>query len=197
MLCRLALTISLVLGTASGVCLFGADLKPQSRMAIMRGLIAEYATAKSPLPRGEKGLFLKADGEIDDERLHLQPVARQQKLLRLPRRQLAHPGHVYAEFLLSPKRFPAEFQQYPVENGFAARLPEPWAAGHGQGVAPTMSDVVGTLILLARLRRVAPLRVAFAIPRPAAGMAAPPWRGLATRMSLLQPGAGGPRYPFW
>ena len=69
MLCRLALTISLVLGTASGVCLFGADLKPKSRMAIMRGLIAEYATAKSPLPRGEKGLFLKADGEIDDERL--------------------------------------------------------------------------------------------------------------------------------
>ena len=69
MFCRIALTASLVWGTASGVCLFGEDLKPKSRMAIMRGLIAEYATTKSPLPRGEKGLFLKADGEIDTEHL--------------------------------------------------------------------------------------------------------------------------------
>ena len=70
MFCRIALTASFVWGTASGVCLFGENLKPKSRMAIMRGLIAEYATTKSPLPRGEKGLFLKvADGEIDTELL--------------------------------------------------------------------------------------------------------------------------------
>ena len=69
MFCRLALTISLILSAASAQRLFAADLKPKSRMNIMRGLIAEYATAKAPLPSGEKGLFLKANGEIEVENL--------------------------------------------------------------------------------------------------------------------------------
>jgi len=81
MLCRVALTASLVLWTASGTGLFAPrlfaeDLKPKSRMEIMRGLIAEYATVKAPLPRGEKGLFLKADdAEIDQENLRKQITA--------------------------------------------------------------------------------------------------------------------------
>ena len=66
---RFAAIVILIVGTVSGSCLFASDLKPQSRMEIMRGLIAEYATAKSPLPRGEKGLRLKADGAIEQESL--------------------------------------------------------------------------------------------------------------------------------
>jgi len=69
MLCRFALTVSLVFGAASAQRLFAKDLMPRSRMDIMRGLIAEYATVKAPLPRGEKGLFLKTDGEIEVEKL--------------------------------------------------------------------------------------------------------------------------------
>jgi len=69
MLFRFALTISLVCGAISAQHLFAGDLKPRSRMNIMRGLIAEYATVKAPLPRGEKGLFLNANGDIDAEKL--------------------------------------------------------------------------------------------------------------------------------
>jgi hypothetical protein len=47
----------------------GADLKPASRMAILRGLVAESATLLAPLPRGEKGLRLSAEGGIDRENL--------------------------------------------------------------------------------------------------------------------------------
>ena len=46
-----------------------ADLKPASRMAILRGLVAEYASVLAPLPRGEKGLRLNSGGEIDREKL--------------------------------------------------------------------------------------------------------------------------------
>jgi hypothetical protein len=49
--------------------LLGADLKAQSRVAILRELIAEFGTLRAPLPRGEKGLRLKASGEIDQESL--------------------------------------------------------------------------------------------------------------------------------
>jgi len=74
-LCRVALTISVMFSAASAQRLFAADLKPKSRMNLMRGLIAEYATVKAPLPRGEKGLFLKADGEIDQEKLRKEITA--------------------------------------------------------------------------------------------------------------------------
>jgi hypothetical protein len=46
-----------------------ADLKPASRMAIVRGLVAETATVLAPLPRGEKGLRVSAEGGIDREGL--------------------------------------------------------------------------------------------------------------------------------
>ncbi len=45
------------------------DLKPRSRMAIIRAMVAEYGTLLSALPRGEKGLFLKVDGQIDNDSL--------------------------------------------------------------------------------------------------------------------------------
>src|SRR5437016_4524220 len=45
--------------------IFGADLKPKTRMEIIRSLTAEYATLKVPLPRGKKGLLLKANGQED------------------------------------------------------------------------------------------------------------------------------------
>ena len=69
MLCRLILTIGLVMGALWTGPVMAKDLMPKSRMNIMRGLIAEYATVKAPLPRGEKGLFLKSDGEIDKDKL--------------------------------------------------------------------------------------------------------------------------------
>src|SRR5687767_6709014 len=40
-------------------------LTPKSRMAILRGLIAEYGTARVPLPLGEKGVSLSTAGELD------------------------------------------------------------------------------------------------------------------------------------
>lgn len=46
-----------------------ADLKTETRMALLRGLVAEYATLKVPLPRGEKGLILKDTGQVDDKNL--------------------------------------------------------------------------------------------------------------------------------
>jgi len=66
---RVSLAAVLILGTASAARLIASDLKPQARMEIVRGLMAEYATLRSPLPRGEKGLLLKSDGQIDQENL--------------------------------------------------------------------------------------------------------------------------------
>ncbi|MSO20768.1 MAG: hypothetical protein EXQ56_09970 [Acidobacteria bacterium] len=44
-------------------------LTPKSRMAILRGLIAEYCTTRVALPLGEKGVELSTAGEIDQESL--------------------------------------------------------------------------------------------------------------------------------
>lgn len=46
-----------------------AQIKPQSRIIIIRELVAEYGALKVPLPRGEKGLILKAEGEVDNDSL--------------------------------------------------------------------------------------------------------------------------------
>jgi hypothetical protein len=58
----------------AGIALAGAttqaqDLKASSRMTILRGLVAEYGTVLAPLPRGEKGLFLRVDSGIDQDSL--------------------------------------------------------------------------------------------------------------------------------
>jgi len=45
------------------------ELTPASRVAILRGLVAESGLLLSPLPRGQKGLRLKVGGEIDRESL--------------------------------------------------------------------------------------------------------------------------------
>ena len=60
---------ALVLGFASPSGIFGDELTPQSRMDIIRGLMAEYATVKVSLPRGEEGLRLDTDGKTDDKSL--------------------------------------------------------------------------------------------------------------------------------
>src|SRR5947209_4207435 len=46
-----------------------SGISPQSRMAIIRGLTAEYANLKVPLPRGKKGLVLNTDGKVDEDSL--------------------------------------------------------------------------------------------------------------------------------
>ncbi len=46
-----------------------AELKPASRVAILRGLVAESGLTLTPLPRGQAGLRLKAGGEIDQDGL--------------------------------------------------------------------------------------------------------------------------------
>ena len=67
---RFCLVIAaLVLGFASPVELSGAGLTPESRMTIVRGLTAEYATLKVFLPRGEEGLTVDTQGEVDKEAL--------------------------------------------------------------------------------------------------------------------------------
>lgn len=65
---RLALVWMLVLGV-HGAQLPAADLKPQSRVEILRSLMAEYGTLQAPLPRGDKGLRLQSTGDVDREKL--------------------------------------------------------------------------------------------------------------------------------
>ena len=60
MLFRFILAAALLGGITLPSIILGSDLKPQSRMAIVRDLTAEYATLKIPLPRGKKGLVLNA-----------------------------------------------------------------------------------------------------------------------------------------
>ena len=67
--CRFRLLAALLVAILTQGVVLGADLKPESRLAILRGLVAEYATLKVPLPRGENGLLLKASGEVDEKNL--------------------------------------------------------------------------------------------------------------------------------
>jgi hypothetical protein len=45
------------------------NLKPATRMTLVRGLVAEYGLLQTPLPRGDGGLRLESGGEIDRESL--------------------------------------------------------------------------------------------------------------------------------
>jgi hypothetical protein len=45
------------------------NLKPATRMTLVRGLVAEYGLLQTPLPRGDKGLHMDVSGEIDRESL--------------------------------------------------------------------------------------------------------------------------------
>jgi hypothetical protein len=65
---RLALAFFLILG-AHRAHLRAQALSPASRITLLRELMAEFGTLRAPLPRGEKGLRLKIDGEIDRENL--------------------------------------------------------------------------------------------------------------------------------
>lgn len=44
-------------------------LREESRIWIIRGLQAEFATVRKPLPRGTKGLPLNSDGTVDEQEL--------------------------------------------------------------------------------------------------------------------------------
>ncbi len=46
-----------------------AKLSPENRLAIIRLLAFEYASARKPLPAGKHGVELKADGEINERQL--------------------------------------------------------------------------------------------------------------------------------
>ncbi len=55
--------------------LAGEDtLRPQSRAWIVRGLTAEFATVKKTLPRGQEGLHLQTNGQVDEKELEKQLV---------------------------------------------------------------------------------------------------------------------------
>src|SRR5262245_52320920 len=45
------------------------ELTSKSRMAILRGLIAEFCTVRIGLPLGEKGAVLDSEGQIDQTSL--------------------------------------------------------------------------------------------------------------------------------
>ena len=66
---RQKVMVVFLLAALAGYPLPATDLQPQSRIAILRELTAEYGTLRAPLPRGEKGLKLKISGEIDRESL--------------------------------------------------------------------------------------------------------------------------------
>ena len=69
MLFRFFLAAALLGGITRPAIILASDLKLQSRLSIVRGLTAEYATLKVPLPRGKKGLVLSANGQVDEESL--------------------------------------------------------------------------------------------------------------------------------
>jgi hypothetical protein len=59
-----------LLYTSNSSTSHGADeLTAASRMAILRGLIAEYCTVRVGLPLGEKGVILNQEGQIDQTSL--------------------------------------------------------------------------------------------------------------------------------
>ncbi|MBI2816513.1 MAG: hypothetical protein HYX72_06210 [Acidobacteria bacterium] len=62
-------TVMLVTALLGGAFLFASGLTPKERMELVRGLTAEYANTKVPLPRGKKGLRLNADGKVDEQSL--------------------------------------------------------------------------------------------------------------------------------
>ena len=64
-----SLAIALLAGGLFPSALLASGLKPGARMELIRGLTAEYAGLKVPLPRGKKGLLLNADGRIDEQSL--------------------------------------------------------------------------------------------------------------------------------
>jgi hypothetical protein len=61
--------IAFIVIMVSAVYLRAENLKPATRMALLRGLVAEYGMLLAPLPRGEKGLRVNSTGEIDREAL--------------------------------------------------------------------------------------------------------------------------------
>jgi len=69
MLCQSHIAATFLVGITIPSVVLASDIQPQSRMAIVRGLTAEYATLKIPLPRGKKGLLLNANGQVDQEGL--------------------------------------------------------------------------------------------------------------------------------
>jgi len=66
---RRNLTIVLLVAMALPAATLRAGIKPETRMAIIRGLTAEYANLRVPLPRGKKGLVLSSDGKVDEQSL--------------------------------------------------------------------------------------------------------------------------------
>ena len=66
---RLSLAIAIFLTIFIPIGMHGSGLSVESRMQIIRGLTAEYASVRVPLPRGKKGLKLSSNGKIDDESL--------------------------------------------------------------------------------------------------------------------------------
>ena len=66
---RPVITSVLFLSLCAPLLLRAADLKPASRILILRGLVAESGALLSPLPRGDKGLRLSAGGDIDRQSL--------------------------------------------------------------------------------------------------------------------------------
>ena len=69
MLRRLVIVSVLMFGLRLSLSVQAAELKPASRLAILRGLVAEYGALQVPLPRGDEGLRLSAGGEVDREAL--------------------------------------------------------------------------------------------------------------------------------
>jgi hypothetical protein len=67
---RIAPSLVLAWVLLAATSLPAADgLTPKSRMAILRGLIAEFCTVKVALPLGEKGITLSNEGQIEQTNL--------------------------------------------------------------------------------------------------------------------------------
>ena len=66
---RLVIASILMLVLSAAMSLPAQNLKPATRMAILRDLVAEYGVLQAPLPRGEEGLRLEASGAIDRDAL--------------------------------------------------------------------------------------------------------------------------------
>lgn len=69
MLRRFLIASILVSVVPVAIVVRASELTPAARIAIVRGLVAEYGMLREPLPRGDKGLVLSSGGEIDRQAL--------------------------------------------------------------------------------------------------------------------------------
>jgi hypothetical protein len=143
----------LVLAMAAGTGI-GADRKltPEDRIEIVRGLTAEYATAKMAIPRSKKALPFSSDGKVDRDKWgeagnEYGPAAKVGDLVQVTKVEINN-DNIQLELNGGFRTGPKWYERIQVGTGTRT-------APVSQGSAPT----VGTIIALQFDGNVPPLEV--------------------------------------